>query len=76
MSTLVALWGSFAFQTLGCLVFAWVIINSVVMVQVLQERVSTRKHYNEHHGQGKLAYWMARYFHDLIFYIPITYIAT
>ena len=76
MTTVIGLWTALGFNVLGFLVIAWAILNSVIMMQVLQERVSTRKHFNEHHGQSKLAYWLARYFHDLIFYIPITYVAS
>ena len=42
----------------------------------MQERKSQRKHFQEYHGQSKMAYWLARFAHDLVFYLPISLVAS
>lgn len=37
----------------------------------MRERTSGKKHFFESHGQSKLAYWLAKFVHDIIFYVPI-----
>ena len=41
----------------------------------MRDRLSQRKHYQEQHGQSKTAYWLAKFAHDLIFYVPISLMA-
>ena len=57
------------------LIFTWVVLNSVILYRVMKDRISYRKHYQEHHRQSKLAYWIARFFHDVVYYIPISLMA-
>ena len=40
MSDVVTFWGKMSWQALGSLVFAWVILNSVFMIQTMRDRVS------------------------------------
>ena len=54
----------------------WIIINSFTVVSVMRERLSQRKHFQEYHGQSKAAYWLARFVHDLVFYLPIAIVAS
>ena len=71
MSDVVAYWGRGAAEVSGSLCFCWTIINVVILLNLMRDRTSGRKHYLESHGQSKLAYWLARFAHDIIFYIPV-----
>ena len=75
LSDEVGFWGRVSVEVSGTLCFSWIIVNIVILLSVMRDRTSYRKHYQEHHGQSKLAYWLARFFHDIIFYIPISFIA-
>ena len=75
MSDVAGFWGKMATTAINSLLFPWVILNSVVMIWVIRDLTSTRKHYQQHHRQSKLAYWIARFFHDIVFYVPISYAA-
>ena len=41
----------------------------------MRDLQSERKHYQESQGQSVAAYWMAKFFHDLIFFIPMSLVA-
>ena len=75
MSDLVAFWGGINTQATTTVVFIWICINSVVLLSVMKERTSNLKKYQEHHGQSKLAYWLARFCNDIIFYLPVAWMA-
>lgn len=75
MSDNVAFWSRSAWQTAGAVLFAWIALNSVVLVSAMRDRISLRKHYQEHHGQSKLAYWIAKFCHDFLFYVPVSLVA-
>ena len=50
MSDVVGFWGKSAAQVSGCLCFAWITINLVVMLSLMRDRTSGRKHYMDSHG--------------------------
>ena len=75
MSDNVGYWGVLSWQTVGALVYSWLILNAVVLIWTMRDRQSQRKHYQEQHGQSKTAYWFAKFAHDLIFYLPISLMA-
>ena len=75
MSDHVAFWSKAAWHCVGAVVFAWIAINSVVLVSAMRDRTSGRKHFQEQHGQRKLAYWVAKFCHDFIFYLPVAWAA-
>ena len=65
----------FSWEVVGCIVGAWYMLNAVFLVQVMRERTSQRKSFSESHGQSKFAYWLARYTHDLLFFLPVGLVA-
>ena len=58
-----------------CIAVTWYILNTYTMLSLMRERNSMRKKYLESHGQSKASYWLARYGHDLFFYLPTAFIA-
>lgn len=50
MSDIVGFWGKSSAEVGGFLCFSWAIINSVVLLNAMQERKSGMKHYLECHG--------------------------
>ena len=50
MSDMVAFWGNMNTQALTIVVFTWLILNSVILLDVVRERLSKLKKYQESHG--------------------------
>ena len=71
MSDEIGFWGIKALEVSGFICFAFLAVNLVVLLNSLRDRTSGRKHYFESHGQSKLAYWLAKFAHDIVFYVPI-----
>jgi len=38
----------------------------------MRDRTSQRKNFMESHGTKKLGYWLTKYVHDLLWYLPVT----
>ena len=72
MNDTVGFWSGQGLSVLVILVSTWIILNSFTIISLMRERISQRKHFQEYHGQSKLAYWLARFVHDLVFYLPIS----
>lgn len=43
------------------------------MASVMSDRMSKKKMFAKHHGMKTFPYWVARYIHDLVFYLPISF---
>ena len=71
MSDEAGFWSVKALEVSGFICFAFTLVNIVILLNVMRDRTSGRKHYLESHGQSKLAYWLARFAHDIVFYVPI-----
>ena len=50
MSDHVGFWGKMAWQAMGPVVFSWMILNSVVLIWTMRDRLTERKHYQEFQG--------------------------
>ena len=72
MSDVVGFWGKSAAEVSGSLCFCWATLNVVILLHLMRDRTSGRKHYLESHGQSKLAYWLARFVHDILFFVPVS----
>ena len=75
MSDEVGFWGTKSLEVTGFICFSFTIVNVVILLNSMRDRVSGRKHYFESHGQSKLAYWLARFAHDIVFYVPVSFAA-
>ena len=75
MSDEVGFWGVRSLEVTGFLMFSFAIVNAVMLLSLMRDRTSGRKHYFESLGQSKLAYWLARFAHDIVFYVPVCLIA-
>lgn len=75
MSDVINLYSRTSWETIGCVAAAWFILNSIVLLQLIRERVSERKLFLQSHGQSKCMYWFTRYLHDILFYLPVSAVA-
>lgn len=75
MSDHAAFWMTISGQAIGCVAFSWTILSSIILIWTMRDLQSERKHYQESQGQSAVAYWMAKFFHDLILFIPISLVA-
>ena len=75
MSEVVNEYTRFSAEPIGCVVAAWFILNAWVVVNLIRERTSERKMFLQSHGQSQVAYWVSRYIHDIVFYLPISVVA-
>ena len=75
MSDVVGFWGIKALEVSGFMCFGFLAVNIVVLLTSMRDRTSGRKHYFESHGQSKLAYWLAKFAHDVFFYVPISIVS-
>ena len=75
MSDYVGAWQLNSQQVIGCIIFAWFMLNSYFLIDAIRDRTSQRKNFMASHGTSILAYWLIRYIHDLLWYIPITLVA-
>lgn len=72
MNDTVGFWSTQGLSVLVILVSTWIILNSYTTITLMRERISQRKHFMQYHGQSKMAYWLARFVHDLVFYLPVS----
>ena len=72
MSDVIGKYSRMSWEPLGCITAAWFMLNTITIIMLMRERTSLRKQFLEMHGQSKFFYWIARYLHDLVFYLPVS----
>lgn len=75
MSDVNSKFGRYTWEVVGCVVAAWFMLNTYILLSVMRERLSERKLFLESHGQSKCSYWVARFLHDIVFFLPISIVA-
>mmetsp|Transcript_6767 Transcript_6767/g.9291 ORF Transcript_6767/g.9291 Transcript_6767/m.9291 type:complete len:146 (-) Transcript_6767:2264-2701(-) len=75
MSDILGFYARVTWEVASIVSAAWYILNAYTLIMLVRERTSERKLFLESHGQSKFSYWLARYAHDIVFYLPISFMA-
>ena len=61
MNEAVVYWTNAGLSANIILASTWIILNTFTLISVMRDRSSQKKHFQEYHGQSKIAYWLARF---------------
>ena len=75
MSDWIGSWQQYSQQAIGCVIFAWFMLNSFFLIDAMRDRTSQRKNFMTSHGTSIMAYWLTKYIHDLLWYLSVTLVA-